>query len=86
MIRPYVVIIFQTLVTLGLGVNGMLSIIMLYVPGGDEIVGELLNTSTPEIHVVVITLICLVATIGFTCANIQSLKWKEGINEKDNPS
>ena len=78
--KPYVVIILQAIVTLGLGVNGILSIIIISVPGGDELVADLFNTpNAPEIQILVTTLICIFLSVGLTAANIQSLKWKEDI-------
>lgn len=75
---PVIVIICQTLATLGLGVNGILSIIMINIPDGDKIVAELLNTPyAPEIQIGLVSILCLFGTIGLTYANATTLRWKK---------
>jgi hypothetical protein len=80
--RPAIMIICQTLATLGFGVNMLLAYIILKIPNGEKIVAELFEyTNAPVMMIMVMTAITFMGTLLLTMGNVQSMTWKESYLE-----
>lgn len=76
--KPAIMIICQTLATLGFGVNLILALIMTRLPNGHKIIADFLEIPNPPVmQIVFMTMICLMGTILITYANVTNMTWKK---------
>jgi len=76
--RAFFMIVFQTMASVGAGVNFMLAYFMIKVPNGNQIVADLMQvTNPPFMGITLMAAICMAGAVIITIGNIASLKEKE---------